>query len=198
MTKKLRQIAFGDIPELYELFSRAQIKRENSEGRTNGFYEYNLSFDSFRDRVKISNQDGFGLVLKEGERIRAYLLAYRPSQAREISDEVLRQVEVPSDTVYVDQLCVSPGVQLHQVGRMVDAWNEFLHPRNIIQIFSAVPWKPWRNFASTRLNIARGYKKQGVVSGQGWDLAIFGKPVWRVGRPLGEFQIQFEEGVKND
>jgi hypothetical protein len=72
-----------------------------------------------------------------------------------------------------------PGLPAFIAGRFVDNWTHILQNANVPGIVTAIPQKPWKNEASTRFAIHRGFSRKGTIIEAGdLELGIFTKPLW--------------------
>jgi len=177
---RIRQLKESDLGQVFDLFSSVSVTKRQVEANPvpkSGFYEYHLQEQDMKKRLDPS----FSLALEDKGRIVAYLIAYQLSRfhdLKQMNDPVLERLAMADPkTVYVDQLFLSPGLPAYLAGRMVNVWDSQLPVGEVPMVTTAIPQKPWKNEASTRFAICRGYKRQSTVSSEGIELGLFTKPI---------------------
>jgi len=177
----IRQASTGDIERMHKLFSSMSVSRGDISSPKIpqfGFYEYPLTEGNFAQRV---NNQPFSLIIEQGVELKGYILAYkvRDIPSHEPKDAVLNRIGcLEKDIVYVDQLCMQPGLPIHLAGRFIDTFEHVLRCEKIPGIAAVIPQKPWTNVSSTRLALHRGLYKAGLISAGEIEFAVFGKPYW--------------------
>ena len=187
---KINRIQPADFEQIYELFLSAQIKKQDLS-RTlipkAGFYEYHLNEQDFRNRLR---DNSFSLSLKNNHgKILAYLIAYSLNSCSTKTilseshvDPVLNRLKYANkDLVYSDQFFVSPSLPIFIAGRLADAWDYIIQGENIPGVVAAIPQKPWKNEASTRFVLCRGFSRKEFLKSQEIELGLFVKPYCKVG-----------------
>lgn len=173
----LRTLREKDVHEVYDAFKKAQINSQNAIKSSSGFYEYSLSEDQIAQRI--SAGANISLAVEEKGRIILYGIAYPISRTDEIdSDEVLKNLEGERDLAYMDQLFLEKGMPTYEAGRFMDAWTNEIFKSQAKGIVCAIPQNPWKNQASTRIALSRGFRRYGSVKEKTCELGIFAKPLW--------------------
>ena len=174
---RIRNLTSADSERVYDAFRSVSVDRNQQSIPKSGFFEYPLSLDDIRSRLQ---DNRFSLVLEEGGNILSYMIAYQMREARSIShtDPVLSALEGEGDLVYGDQLFLSPGTPIFYAGRLADFWTTLVANSNSPGVVCAIPQKPWKNLASTRMALARGFSRQGRVLDGDIELGLFSKPIW--------------------
>ena len=187
---KINRIQPADFEQLYELFLSAQVKKQDlSQTQTPkaGFYEYNLTEQDFKDRLRDTS---LSLSLKDNHgRILAYLISYTLSSYNKRTilpehhaDSVLTRLKSADEgLVYVDQFLMIPSLPVFVAGRLADAWDYIIQGENIPGAVAAIPQKPWKNEASTRFILCRGFSRGDSLRSQEVELGLFVKPYCKVG-----------------
>lgn len=177
---KLKTPTRKDAAEIYDLFRGSQINASSSRDRKAGFFEYPLTQEDISTRLQDSR---YSLMLMQNGQAVAYLLAYPIASSGDLAEQdgVLRQITSNPENVYVDQLN-SQRVPADIIGRFMDAWTNLLQEARVPGVFCAIPQKPWKNLASTRQAITRGYKRtfsihEKTASGD-LELGVYAKPLW--------------------
>lgn len=166
---KVKRVSLGMIPDLYELFRSAQISLGEAMPGRSGFVDYPLSYGVFEARAK----GRFSLVLLDGNKINAYLIAYGVDELPG-EDPVFPHLP-PGRNAYLDQLFLS-GKHLPTMGILMDTSDYHLRQEGIERVFTAIPQAPWRNSPSTRLAHTRGFSRIGQVPSGDVRLGLFSKP----------------------
>jgi hypothetical protein len=182
---RVRLIRQTDIDQIFECFKAAQVRESDIKRETpaSGFYEYNLSYNDISERA----QTPFSLVLENSRgEILSYMIGYPVSYIREnISSpdpvhEKIRTLE--DDVVYADQVYLRKGLPLQIAMRLFDKWDFITQGEKTPLVIGAVPVFPWRNAASERMMIYRGFSRKGFVEEEKTRLALFEKPYYAFAR----------------
>jgi len=185
----LRRARQADTEQIFELFLKSQV-RAGETGKSSGFFEYQLTPEDIVSRLR---QQERCLVLEE-DRVLAYGIAYDMDFVRDMlqtddSDPVHRRIsQAPGKAVYIDQLCIQPGMPVHIAGRFTGAWEHILSEQFSIGLVTAVPLEPWRNDASIRYIAIHGFKLAEKIRTDKLTLGLFTKPAWQPGTELPKYE----------
>ncbi len=181
-----------DASEMFDCFSSVSINGNPESLPEYGFYDYPLTRFDFQSRLEEGGECSLGL--EEKGRLIAYVLAFPFCKTHNMNlrgDLVLRSIQCPHDVVYLDQLFMKPGLPAHDIGRLLDTWTKVVQDNKPQGVVSAIPQKPWRNAASTRLAIHRGFRRVGKVGNEKLELGIWSKPLWRAGEETYDVAVEF-------
>jgi hypothetical protein len=173
---KITNLRQTDAERVHHAFLQAAVAR--GERKKSGFFEYPLTEEDIRRRLEDTR---LSLSLEEQGRLLGYAIAYPLSRISDIDrrkDPVLQRLEGEDDVVYFDQLFINNSLPLYMVGRFVDSWTNLAFSQGVKGIVCAIPQKPWKNIASTRLVLSHGFNRQNSVSEGDIALGIFAKPLW--------------------
>lgn len=175
---KIRAIKPSKSERIYDLFSSVSVNREDLKRKdvpNSGFYEYPLTHEDISRRL---DEQSFSLALEHRGDILAYIISYSLSFARALpQDPVLQKLQDSNPkNAYLDQLFLKPGLPAFVAGRICDAWDHIAQGEKIPGAVCAIPQKPWRNEASTRLVIYRGFRRDALVGEGNIELGVFSKP----------------------
>lgn len=182
---QIRTIKLSDAERIYDLFRSAAVTREDLQRGVvphSGFFEYPISE---RDLTAKLQEPQLSLMLEDGQRILAYIIAYDVNAIKNrllpagVNDPVLVAMQNSNPRmVYVDQLYMRPNMPAFVAGRLFDAWERIVQGERIPGAAGVVPQKPWRNETSTRFSLHRGFRRSGTVRDGSIEFGLFTKPYW--------------------
>lgn len=177
----IRHTAPQDAPQIYEMFQAAQVSAQDPRAK-NGFFDYRLGFKDLAARVDTP----FSLVVEDRGRILSYILAFSLRQIGSISHDPIHDAinQLDPSVVYLDQLSLQPGCPLPFVARFLDTVDYLFRSERVPGIVTAIPQQPWKNVSSTRLALARGFTRRGVVEEPNVTLGVYAKPYLKLDNPF--------------
>lgn len=185
-----RNLTAEDAEKVYDAFKSVAVARNQENAPDYGFFEYPLTKDDFTARLYDSR---LSLVMEEKRSLIAYIIAYPFYEIKDIDtkqDLVLPKLNVNSQAVYIDQFFMKPGFPLFMAGRFIDIWTNHAMGYQIPGTVCAIPQKPWKNIASTRFAVCRGFSRKGSVNDKGIEFGIFAKPFWELGLSASELNLE--------
>ncbi len=180
----IRHTRPADSPQIYEAFQAAQISAQDprNDVAKNGFFDYRLGYQDLAARVNTP----FSFVLEQDGRILSYILAYTLGQVNPQSADPVHHAIGRFDpgVVYLDQLFLESGCPLPLAARFLDTVDYVWRSERIPGVVTAIPEQPWKNVSSTRLALARGLTRRGIVERPTVTLGIYVKPYLPMDNPF--------------
>ena len=179
---RTRNLSVDDAEKLYDAFRSVAVRAGDVNPPKSGFYEYELTEDDFKARLFDAR---LSIALEDDRRkLLAYALAFPFYMIPDLSskdDIVFSKLKGDSELIYLDQFYTKPGVPAFLVGRILDTWTNLAWGYTRQGVATVIPQKPWKNKASTRFAIQRGFRREGVIKSGELELGVFAKPFWWLG-----------------